>query len=100
MRTKAGGVLRNAVLPALLVACGLFAAGAAARDDVAAAGVEEAPAGDDAGDDAGDGSGPVIGLDRARVDAWLDGLVPYLMARGDLAGAVVTVVEEIGRAHV
>src|SRR5690606_18447636 len=90
MRTKAGGVLRNAVLPALLAACGLFAAGAAARDDVAAAGVEEAPA----GDDAGDGSGPVIGLDRARVDAWLDGLVPYLMARGDLAGAVVTVVED------
>ncbi|MGE8261761.1 MAG: hypothetical protein ACN6RF_04525, partial [Stenotrophomonas sp.] len=32
-------------------------------------------------------------LDAARVDTFLDGLVPYLMAQGDLAGAVVTVVE-------
>ena len=33
-------------------------------------------------------------LDRASVDAWLDGLVPYLMAEGDLAGAVVTIVAD------
>lgn len=33
-------------------------------------------------------------LTRDRVDAWLDGLVPQLMARGDLAGAVVTVVAD------
>src|SRR5690606_25376386 len=33
-------------------------------------------------------------LTRDRVDAWLDGRVPQLMARGDLAGAVVTVVAD------
>lgn len=32
-------------------------------------------------------------LDAARVNTFLDGLVPYLMANGDLAGAVVTVVQ-------
>ncbi|KLI98624.1 serine hydrolase domain-containing protein [Luteimonas sp. FCS-9] len=32
-------------------------------------------------------------LDPARVAAWLDGIVPYLLEQGDLAGAVVTVVE-------
>ncbi|MFL6587527.1 MAG: serine hydrolase, partial [Luteimonas sp.] len=47
----------------------------------------EAPATDDA-------TPPATGtLDTARVDTFLDGLVPYLMAQGDLAGAVVTVVE-------
>ncbi|MFF2048379.1 serine hydrolase domain-containing protein [Stenotrophomonas bentonitica] len=38
-------------------------------------------------------SAPTGTLDAARVDTFLDGLVPYLMAQGDLAGAVVTVVE-------
>ncbi|KAF1017448.1 MAG: putative penicillin-binding protein PbpX [Stenotrophomonas maltophilia] len=32
-------------------------------------------------------------LDAARINTFLDGLVPYLMDQGDLAGAVVTVVE-------
>lgn len=35
-----------------------------------------------------------LSLDRASVDTWLDGLVPYLMAEGDLAGAVVTIVAD------
>lgn len=39
------------------------------------------------------GAAPAGTLDAARVDTFLDGLVPYLMAQGDLAGAVVTVVE-------
>lgn len=33
-------------------------------------------------------------LTKADVDAWLDGLMPYALARGDIAGAVVTVVKD------
>ena len=33
-------------------------------------------------------------LDKADVDAWLDGFMPYAMARGDIAGAVVVVVKD------
>lgn len=31
-------------------------------------------------------------LEKADVDSWLDGLVPYALQAGDMAGAVVTVV--------
>jgi CubicO group peptidase (beta-lactamase class C family) len=31
-------------------------------------------------------------LDRSDIDTWLDGLVPYALQAGDMAGAVVTVV--------
>ncbi|MEN5060038.1 serine hydrolase domain-containing protein [Luteimonas sp. TWI1416] len=50
--------------------------------------VAEAPAVAQDASPAGD-----VPLDASRVDTFLDGLVPYLMAQGDLAGAVVTVVE-------
>lgn len=33
-------------------------------------------------------------LDKADLDAWLDGLVPYAMATGDIAGTVVVVVKD------
>ncbi|WP_443478283.1 serine hydrolase domain-containing protein [Novosphingobium aerophilum] len=33
-------------------------------------------------------------LTRADADAWLDGFMPYALARGDLAGAVVVVVKD------
>lgn len=33
-------------------------------------------------------------LDRANVEAWLDGFMPYAMARGDIAGGVVVVVKD------
>jgi len=33
-------------------------------------------------------------LTKADVDAWLDGLMPYALARGDVAGAVVVVVKD------
>ncbi len=33
-------------------------------------------------------------LSKQDVDAWLDGLVPYALASGDMAGAVVTVVAD------
>ncbi len=33
-------------------------------------------------------------LDRADVEAWLDGFMPYAMGRGDIPGAVVAVVKD------
>ena len=33
-------------------------------------------------------------LDKTDVDAWLDGYMPYAIARGDIAGAVVVVVKD------
>ena len=33
-------------------------------------------------------------LSKADVDAWLDGYMPYALARGDIAGAVVVVVKD------
>lgn len=33
-------------------------------------------------------------LDRADLEAWLDGFLPYAMERGDIAGAVVAVVKD------
>ena len=33
-------------------------------------------------------------LNRADADAWLDGFMPYALARGDVAGAVVVVVKD------
>lgn len=43
----------------------------------------------------------VAPLTRADVEAWLDGFLPYALADGGIAGAVVVVVaDEIGRAHV
>ena len=33
-------------------------------------------------------------LDRADVEAWLDGFLPYALASGDIAGAVVVVVKD------
>ncbi len=33
-------------------------------------------------------------LDRADVDAWLDGFMPYALRNGDIAGAVVVVVKD------
>ncbi|MCF2515906.1 beta-lactamase family protein [Sphingomonas sp. G124] len=33
-------------------------------------------------------------LDKVDVDAWLDGFMPYAIARGDIAGAVVVVVKD------
>ncbi|RKS91221.1 CubicO group peptidase (beta-lactamase class C family) [Sphingosinicella microcystinivorans] len=33
-------------------------------------------------------------LDKKDVDAWLDGLMPYALHRGDIAGAVVVVVKD------
>ena len=32
-------------------------------------------------------------LTRADVEAWLDGLVPYAMGTGDIAGGVIVVVK-------
>ncbi|MER2178874.1 MAG: serine hydrolase domain-containing protein, partial [Stenotrophomonas maltophilia] len=52
-----------------------------------------APAATEAADSIAPAQTPTGTLDAARVDTFLDGLVPYLMAQGDLAGAVVTVVE-------
>ncbi|RIV84999.1 serine hydrolase domain-containing protein [Aurantiacibacter zhengii] len=34
-----------------------------------------------------------VALDRADVEAWLDGFMPYALATGEIAGAVVVVVE-------
>ena len=33
-------------------------------------------------------------LSKTDVDAWLDGYMPYAIARGDIAGAVVVVVKD------
>jgi CubicO group peptidase (beta-lactamase class C family) len=33
-------------------------------------------------------------LDRADLEAWLDGFIPYALARGDIPGAVVVVVKD------
>ena len=33
-------------------------------------------------------------LNKTDVDAWLDGYIPYALARGDIAGAVVVVVKD------
>ncbi|MFM7275166.1 MAG: serine hydrolase, partial [Gammaproteobacteria bacterium] len=33
-------------------------------------------------------------LDAADAEAWLDGFMPYAIARGDVAGAVVTIVKD------
>lgn len=38
-------------------------------------------------------SSDTVSLDKADVDAWLDGFLPYALARGEIAGAVVVVVE-------
>lgn len=37
---------------------------------------------------------PPAVLDRADVEAWLDGLVPYALQQGDMAGLVVSVVKD------
>ncbi len=37
---------------------------------------------------------PASRLDRADLEAWLDGFMPYALERGDIAGAVVTVVKD------
>lgn len=38
---------------------------------------------------------PVPGvIDRADLESWLDGFMPYALAQGDLAGAIVTVVAD------
>src|SRR5512137_1521312 len=39
-------------------------------------------------------SGAARTLDRADVEAWLDGFMPYAIRRGNIAGAVVTVVKD------
>lgn len=36
---------------------------------------------------------PAPELDRADLEAWLDGLLPYSMAKGDIAGGVIAVVK-------
>ena len=41
-----------------------------------------------------DGAVGAHALTKADVDAWLDGYMPYAMATGDIAGAVVTVVKD------
>ncbi|HXP27084.1 MAG TPA: hypothetical protein VN891_14940, partial [Steroidobacteraceae bacterium] len=33
-------------------------------------------------------------LDRAELESWLDGMVPYALKAGDMAGAVVVVVKD------
>ena len=38
--------------------------------------------------------GAAATLDRADLEAWLDGLMPYALQRGDVAGAVVAVVKD------
>ncbi|WP_338241247.1 serine hydrolase domain-containing protein [Aurantiacibacter hainanensis] len=40
-----------------------------------------------------DPQGATAQLDQADVEAWLDGFLPYALARGEIAGAVVVVVE-------
>ncbi|MDP2915616.1 MAG: serine hydrolase domain-containing protein [Candidatus Aminicenantes bacterium] len=40
------------------------------------------------------GEGPAAPLTKPDVDGWLDGLMPYALSRGDIAGAVVTVVKD------
>ncbi|HZW18659.1 MAG TPA: serine hydrolase [Luteimonas sp.] len=55
--------------------------------------VEAAPAPTQAQEspsDAGDG----VALTRADAEAWLDGYLPYALAAGDIAGAVVVVVKD------
>jgi CubicO group peptidase (beta-lactamase class C family) len=38
--------------------------------------------------------GSAAPLTKSDVDGWLDGLMPYALSRGDIAGAVVTVVKD------
>ena len=38
-------------------------------------------------------TGDTANLDQANVEAWLDGFMPYALARGEIAGAVVVVVK-------
>ena len=58
-------------------------ASAGPASDVAASGVAVPQA---------DGAAPV--LTRADAEAWLDGFLPYALAAGDIAGAVVVVVKD------
>ncbi len=67
------------VLAALCLSCG----GAAARP-VAGPALQIAPA----------APSPPPSLTKADVDTWLDGLIPYALASGDIAGAVVVVVKD------
>src|SRR5690606_21022184 len=82
----------------LLAGAVLAGAGPAkARDDLSSSVAPvEAPAPEAAGAEAAanEATAPAVALDRARIDAWLDGLVPYLLSEGDLAGAVVTIVAD------
>lgn len=57
-----------------------------AEEEVLQLPVPDAPAQDSA-----PASGPI---DRADLESWLDGFMPYALAQGDLAGAVVTVVAD------
>lgn len=44
---------------------------------------------------ASEGGAPAVpSLDRADLEAWLDGFLPYALRRGDIAGAVVVVVKD------
>ena len=79
--------VRNIVALAACAAAVLFQA-SAARSATAAAVPTEAPASPAA---SGSGGHP---LDRADLEAWLDGMVPYALKAGDMAGAVVVVVKD------
>jgi CubicO group peptidase (beta-lactamase class C family) len=68
------------------------AAGFAAGDTPAAPAVPAAPAPAPASSAAPTASAHP--LDRADLEAWLDGMVPYALKAGDMAGAVVIVVKD------
>ncbi len=40
------------------------------------------------------GTPPAPALERADAEAWLDGFMPFALARGDIAGAVVVIVKD------
>jgi CubicO group peptidase (beta-lactamase class C family) len=79
--------VRNIMAVAACAAAVLLQA-SAARSATAAAVPTEAPASPAA---SGSSGHP---LDRADLEAWLDGMVPYALKAGDMAGAVVVVVKD------
>lgn len=85
-----------AMMSAVLLAGAVLAGSgpAKARDDLLPAVAETAASAPEAIGAEVDAATPAAALDKQRVDAWLDGLVPYLMSEGDLAGAVVTIVAD------
>jgi len=92
--TIAKAILSAAWTVALLLQAPLAGATPAPSPTTPAAGkqpVGAASPGAPQADSAGSAGRP---LDRADVEAWLDGFVPYSLSAGDIAGAVVVVVKD------